>query len=47
MIAGTVSSTTLRVRSGGHVGTTYFNGYPTRMYGGALASSIIVMEVMV
>lgn len=47
MTSGTTSATTFKVRGGSNaVGTTTFNGQNgTRIYGGALASSIIIMEV--
>ena len=48
MTAGTTSSTTFRVRSGGAGTTTTFNGQATnRKYGGVLASSITISEIRV
>ena len=48
MTAGTTSATTLKVRAGGQVaGTTTFNGQNTgRIYGGVMASSITIAEVL-
>lgn len=46
MTAGTVASTTFKVRAGSHnAGTTTFNGYSGRIYGGVMASSITVTEI--
>jgi hypothetical protein len=47
MTAGTTSSTTFKVRSGGNLASTVtFNGVSgTRYYGGALASSITITEI--
>lgn len=46
MTAGTVASTTFRVRIGGASGTITFNGKSTaRKYGGVLASSITITEI--
>jgi hypothetical protein len=47
MTAGTTSSTTFKVRAGGQTaGTTTFNGQNTgRIYGGIMASSIVIEEV--
>jgi len=49
MVAGTVSSTTFRVRAGApSAGTTTFNGDGgTRKFGGVLASSITITEIQV
>lgn len=50
MVAGTTSSTTFKVRAGGYwASTTYFNGdgITGAKYGGVLASSITIEEVMV
>lgn len=49
MAAGTVSSTTFKVRAGSNTaGTTSFNGQGgTRKYGGVLASSITITEIAV
>ena len=48
MTAGTTSATTFKVRAGGQVaGTTTFNGQNTgRIYGGVMASSITITEVL-
>ena len=48
MISGTTSPTTFRVRAGAAVsGTTTFNGSGgVRFFGGALASSIVIQEVL-
>ena len=48
MTSGTTSSTTFRVRAGsGTAGTTTFNGQiAARFYGGSLASSITITEVV-
>jgi len=47
MTAGTTSSTTFKVRAGGHTaGTTTFNGIAaTAYYGGTFASSITIWEI--
>jgi hypothetical protein len=47
MTAGTVSSTTFKVRAGsGTAGTTTFNGWGAAVqYGGVLASSITITEI--
>lgn len=47
MVSGTTSATTFKVRAGyGAAGTTTFNGSGGgRLYGGALASSIIIQEI--
>lgn len=50
MIAGTTSETTFRIRGGssGGGGTTTFNGQSeARLFGGVLASSIIITEISV
>lgn len=49
MTAGTTSETTFRVRAGADVaGTVTFNGYGgSRRYGGTMASSIAVSEILV
>lgn len=48
MVAGTTSSTTFRVRAGGASGITTFNGASgVRKFGGAIASSISIMEILV
>ena len=49
MAAGTTSSTTFKVRIGGHqAGTTAINGnYGSRTMGGVTASSITIMEIEV
>lgn len=51
MTAGTTSSTTFKVRAGGHTGsagTTTFNGQSSsRLFGGVLASSITITEIKV
>ena len=49
MVAGTTSSTTFRVRAGGaSAGTNTFNGSSgARLYGGVLASSLRITEVVV
>lgn len=46
MTAGTTSATTFKVRAGGNTtGTTTFNGIGgARLYGGVMASSIIINE---
>lgn len=49
MTSGTTSSTTFKVRAGGSAvaGTTTFNGQGgSRLYGGVLASSITITEVV-
>ena len=48
MTSGTTSQTTFRVRIGGHAaGTTTFNGAGgARRYGGVMASSIVIQEVL-
>jgi hypothetical protein len=48
MTSGTTSSTTFRVRAGGNnAGTTTFNGNSgNRNFGGVLASSIVIQEVV-
>jgi len=48
MTAGTTSSTTFKVRAGGNTGATVtFNGQSGgRMYGGVLASSITITEIV-
>jgi hypothetical protein len=48
MISGTTSSTTFRVRAGANVaGTTSFNGQNgVRLFGGVMASSIVIQEVV-
>lgn len=46
MAAGTTSATTFRVRVGGSGGTTTFNGSNSgRIFGGVLASSIVIEEI--
>ncbi len=49
MTSGTTSSTTFRIRAGGHLtGTTTFNGLSSaRKYGGVMASSITITEILV
>ena len=48
MTAGTTSSTTFRVRSGGSTGATMrFNGDTQRRMGGTLSSSITITEIAV
>lgn len=48
MTAGTVSSTTFKVRAGCSSGTLYFNGQSAaRQYGGVMASSITITEYKV
>ncbi len=45
MVAGTISSTTFKVRAGGTSGTFTFNGHGgSRMFGGAFISSITITE---
>ena len=48
MTSGTTSATTFRIRIGAHAaGTTTFNGSAgVRQYGGTLASSIVIQEVL-
>ena len=48
MISGTTSATTFKVRAGfGAAGTTTFNGSAgSRLYGGVMASSIVIREVL-
>ena len=48
MTSGTTSATTFRVRAGGHAaGTTTFNGNAgARHFGGVMASSIVIQEVL-
>ena len=48
MVSGTTSSTTFKIRIGGHsAGTVTFNGTASgRLYGGVLASSITITEVV-
>lgn len=48
MVAGTTSSTTFKVRAGGHAaGTTTFNGRSSAgIFGGVLASSIVITEYL-
>jgi hypothetical protein len=48
MVSGTTSSTTFRIRAGSQAaGTTTFNGSGgLRIYGGAMASSIIITEYL-
>lgn len=48
MTAGTTSSTTFKVRCGGNgAGTTTFNGNGgSRIFGGVMASSITIMEIL-
>jgi hypothetical protein len=47
MTSGTTSPTTFRFRAGGNVaGTTTFNGNAgARIFGGVMASSIVIQEV--
>ena len=46
MTSGTTSSTTFKVRAGGTSGTTTFNGRNTgRLFGGVMASSIVITEI--
>jgi hypothetical protein len=46
-VAGAAASTTFNVRAGGDAGTFTFNGTgAARIYGGALASSLIIIEYM-
>lgn len=48
MVAGTTSETTFRVNGGGSSGTTTFNGISAgRLFGGVLASSITITEILV
>ncbi len=49
MVAGTIAATTFRVRGGSQTGaTTTFNGTGgSRYYGGVMASSITITEIMV
>ena len=47
MTSGTTSATTFRVRIGPHTAGTYtFNGSGTRVFGGVMASSIVIQEVL-
>ena len=47
MTSGTTSATTFKVRAGGASGTFTFNGESSaRILGGALASSITIMEII-
>lgn len=47
MASGATGSTTFKVNAGGNGGTTTFNGAAAgRIYGGAMASSISIMEVL-
>ena len=47
MTSGTTSATTFKIRVGGNTaGTTTFNGFGGgRLYGGVMASSIVIQEV--
>ena len=48
MTAGTTSATTFKVRVGGsNGGTTFFNGAAAGLYGGVMASSITITEILV
>jgi hypothetical protein len=48
MTSGTTSSTTFKIRAGGHVGTTYFNGNTgARLYNGTGFCSLTIMEIAV
>jgi hypothetical protein len=45
MVAGTTSSTTFKIRLGGHSGTTYFNkSHEGDKFGGMYCSSITITE---
>ena len=46
MTSGTTSSTTFKIRAGGHVGTTYFNGNTgAQLYNGTGFCSLTIMEI--